>query len=283
MTVHDDAPTLADAFAKASAQADSTLKDEPTKEEPTVEAPTEEAVKATPTEEKPKTEESDFESIDPDALPPELQKVYKNLHKGFTQGRQKDSEARKAAEEKARQLEERLAKIEQGLPPSQPKQPERQFANQEEYLSYLAEQKAKEALHKERVSSYREQALADYEEADERLKRPSEGKENPSYDEWMDRSISGTLDELLAEYVAKNGSELGFDHKGETKRLIKEWEDYRERQVKSYVEKQNQLIKSKAAETRTKNPKTSAGKAEPKKATSLSEAMEMAREKLINK
>lgn len=271
----DQALTLEESFARATAPAeDSTLKEESTSEEPTVEAP--------PKEDKVETQETELEQIDPEKLPPELKGVYKNLMKGFTQGRQKDAEARKASEERARQLEERLAKIE-SQSTSEPKEEAPKFNTQVEYLEYLAREKAKEALHEEKVSSYREQALVDYEGSDERLKRPSEGKENPSYDEWMDVSVSGRLDELLAEYVTKNGSELGFDHKGETKRLIKEWDDNVERRIKSYIEKQNQLIKGKADASKAKNPKTSQGKSEPVKPTSLSEAMEMAREKLTNK
>lgn len=278
-----DTLTLEESFAQAQAKVgDSTLKEEPTKEvEPKVEEQTEAQV-ATP--EEPQAEDkTELERIDPEKLPPELKSVYKDLMKGFTQGRQKDSERAKAAEERAKQLEERLAKIEQGISPdsSSPKAP--QFKTVEEYYDYVASQKVEEKLREEKINSYREQALNDYEAADERLRRPSEGKENPAYDEFMDVSISGKLDELLAEHVAKNGSELGFDHKGETKRLIEQWEEWMQGRIKSYVEKQNQLIKSKAGSSKAINPKTSSAKAEPAKAMSLSEALQAAQEKLSSK
>lgn len=273
-----DTLTLEESFAKATGQADSTLKEETTDEVETPVEETKEAETATPETLETKSE-TELERIDPEKLPPELKSVYKDLMKGFTQGRQKDSERAKAAEDRAKELEERLAKIESGLNPSQdPQTP--QFKTAEEYYAYQAEMKVKEALQSEKINSYREQALNDYEAADERLRRPSEGKENPAYDEFMDVSISGKLDELLAEHVAKTGSELGFDHKGETQRLIKVWEDSLQGRIKSYVEKQNQLIKSKTGESRVLNPKTSSAKAEPAKKMSLSEAMEAAHEKL---
>lgn len=275
-----DTLTLEESFAKASGQADSTLKEETTSEVETPVEETKEAVEATPENLEIKSE-TELERIDPEKLPPELKSVYKDLMKGFTQGRQKDSERAKAAEEKAKILEERLAKIEAGINPNPSQDPQTpQFKNAEEYYAYQAEIKVKEALQGEKINSYREQALNDYEAADERLRRPSEGKENPAYDEFMDVSISGKLDELLAEHVAKTGSELGFDHKGETQRLIKVWEDSLQGRIKAYVEKQNQLIKSKSGESRVLNPKTSSAKAEPAKRMSLSEAMEAAHEKL---
>lgn len=274
-----DTLTLEESFAQAQAKADdSTLKEEPTKEEETPAEETKEAKPATPENLEAKSE-TELERIDPEKLPPELKSVYKDLMKGFTQGRQKDSERAKAAEEKARLLEERLAKIESGINPSQtPQTP--QFKTVEEYYDYLATTKVEEKLREEKINSYREQALNDYEAADERLRRPSEGKENPAYDEFMDVSISGKLDELLAEHVAKNGSELGFDHKSETKKLIEQWEDWMQGRIKSYIDKQNQLVKTKAGESRAHNPKTSPGKSEPSKPMSLAEALEAAQSKL---
>lgn len=273
----DQTLTLEESFAKAQAQAEeSTLKEEPTKEETEVEAPAEEP-KEEPKEDKAEADDTDLDQIDPEKLPPELRKVYKNLHKGFTQGRQKDSEARKAAEERVAKLEAQLAEMQSGKPTS----PQAlKFNTPQEYQEYLAEQKVKQVLQEEKINSYREQALNDYEAADERLRRPTEGKDNPAYDEWMDVSISGKLDELLAEHVAKTGSELGFDHKGETKRLIKVWEDSLNGRIKSYIEKQNQLVKDKAAKSKASNPKTSSAKTEPNKKMSLQEAMQAAQEKL---
>lgn len=273
-----DTLTLEESFAKATGQADSTLKEETTNEVETPVVETKEAVEATPETLETKSE-TELERIDPEKLPPELKSVYKDLMKGFTQGRQKDSERAKAAEERVAKMEAELAELRQGNPsPQAPQTP--QFKNAEEYYAYQAEIKVKEALQGEKVNTYREQALNDYEAADERLRRPSEGKENPAYDEFMDVSVSGKLDELLAEHVAKTGSELGFDHKGETQRLIKVWEDALQGRIKSYVEKQNQLIKGKTGESRVLNPKTSSAKAEPAKKMSLSEAMEAAHEKL---
>src|SRR5512138_2987178 len=54
-----------------------------------------------------KQEDWKFTSIDPKTLAPELQDVYHNLNKGFTQGMQKKSE-------EIRQLQAKIAELEQG-------------------------------------------------------------------------------------------------------------------------------------------------------------------------
>lgn len=274
-----DTLTLEESFAKATEAKDSTLKEETTNEVETPVEETKEADEATPEDLETKSE-TELERIDPEKLPPELKSVYKDLMKGFTQGRQKDSERAKAAEERVAKMEKELAELRQGRP-SEPQSPQSpQFKTVEEYYDYLATKKVEEKLREEKINSYREQALNDYEATDERLRRPKEGEDNPAYDEFMDVSVSGKLDERLAEHVAQNGSELGFDHKGETKKLIAQWEEWMQGRIKSYIDKQNQLVKGKVGSSKAINPKTSSGKAEPSKAMSFLEAAEAAQNKL---
>jgi len=288
MEVMSDEPmSLRDAFEKAQSTLPNSSEEAP---EETVQSEVTETKEETPAVEEPKdnkSEAADLEKIDPKTLPPELKPVYDNLMKGFTQGRQKDSEARRAAEEKAANLEKQIAELSAKLTPKQ--EPDFQELTpqqlqvltpqeQAQYFSLLAEYKATKAIEKQRVEDFRNQALADYESADVRLQKPSEGKPNEKYDRFMDAAIGTEMDNLLSDYVAKNGTEVGFPYKEHLSRLIGEWDGFLKQKFDQFVAEQNAKIKTESDKLNKLSPPTSKAPAVKGK-MSIHEALKAAMEK----
>lgn len=289
----DQPITLTEAFEKASSTLPSSSEkaEEPT-EEPT-EATQEETPEETQDDSKDETKESledkseaDLESIDPKTLPPELKPHYDNLMKGFTKGRQKDSEARKQAEKERDDYKKQLTEIQsksrtefEELNPDQLKMltPEEQF----QYYQTLSDYKAQKAVEAQKISDFRSQALQDYESFDDRLRRPSDDNPNESYDRFMDAAIGAALDEALAEYVSINGTELGFPYRDKLAELTEEYDGYVRQQNSRFVETQNQKLKESSQKLSKTSPKTSKATAAKNK-PSLGEALKMAQEKLGN-
>jgi hypothetical protein len=226
--------------------------------------------KAESKDDKPVDEETDFEHIDPKTLPKELQGVYKNLLKGFTQGRQKDSERAKRAEEELAK-----AKVETNKPTEEmPK-----FNTPEEYYAYVAEKTAKETIKNERVSAYRDEASKEYPKLDPRL----DDKNIDTYDKVFDQVVGAELDVRLGKYIQEKGTELGFDYKAEFKSIKEDWDDYVNGSVKKYIQKQSELAKQNESKLRKATPKTSTGQVVPSGIKSVGDAIRAAQEKLNNK
>jgi hypothetical protein len=218
-------------------------------------------------DDKPSEEESDFEHIDPKTLPKELQVVYKNLLKGFTKGRQKDSE-------RANKLEKELAEVREKLEPKEVVEAPTKFDTPEEYYSHIAKQTIKE----EKVKEYREQASRDYPKLDPRLNDKGEG-----YDPVFDKAVGSELDSQLAEHIKNTGSEVGFDYKTAFESFKTQWDEYVSGNVKKYISKQNEIAKKNEAKLKKAAPKTTVGQATQSTPLSIRQAMEAAREKLVNK
>lgn len=285
----DDNPmTLQEAFEASQAEEEKpteesseelTNKEEQATEEPEAkEAPKEEESKEETPKEEPKAEEAPLEKFDPSSLPPELKATYDNLMKGFTQGRQKDREQVNALKAELKELQGKLSEDKepefQELTPTQLRQltPEQQA----QYFASIAEYKAQKVAEEERLKSFRQQALEDYNALDPRLTKDSD-----TYDTYADAYVGSKLDELLSEHVDQHGTEIGFDYKTHGARLVKEWDEFLDSHVKSFVEKQNQIVKKKAAETVKKTPKTSSAPARKDK-MSISEAIRTAWDKHTN-
>jgi hypothetical protein len=296
MEVMTDEPiSLTEAFDKASStlqnSSESEKETEPVKEEENQddskeEAETPETPEAETKESLAEKSETDLESIDPKTLPPELKPHYDNLMKGFTKGRQKDSEARKQAElerdELKRQLTEIKSKTESGFEELTKEQ--LQTLNPEEMSQYyqaLSDYKAQKAVEAQKVNDFREQALNDYESFDDRLRRPSDAKPNNNYDRFMDSAVGAALDQALADYTAINGTEIGFPYKDKLAELVTEYDGYVKQQNSRFIESQNQKLKESSEKLKKTSPQTSKATAAKNK-PSLSEALQMAQEKLGN-
>lgn len=275
--MNNDTPTIAEAFNQATSSLTSDNSEEvevnaeevdETEEDSEVEQ-TEEAETDESTEE----ESDDFENVDPKTLPKELQPLYKNLMKGFTQGRQRDSEKAKEAEERAQKLEERLAKLEAGAKPSESQEEAPKFNTPEEYYKWVAQQEAKQTVERERVDSFRKQAVSDFEEFDPRF------KEGEQFDPIMRSAIGAQLDEMLGDYVEQHGTELGFPYRSHLKSLVDSYDKHVQQQVQSFIKKQNEINKKQAERTKKVNPKTSNAKSKPEKVSSIREAIGLALDK----
>lgn len=275
---------------EAAEQATSTLNKEATEEatpevaevevDGTEEAEAETVEGDTPEEtEEPKAEtkenktddaETDFEHIDPKTLPKELQAVYKNLLKGFTKGRQKDSERAKKAEEELERLRAESKKPEE-VP---------QFKTKEEYWTYIGEQKAREAIKQEKEKEYEDKARADYPKLDPRLDDSEENVAAGVYDKKFDQAVGAELDTQLAEHIRKTGSQVGFDYKSAFENFKAEWDEYVTGNVKKYISKQGEIAKKSEQKLRKAAPKTTPGQVAPSGIHSVRDAMNAARETL---
>lgn len=287
MEVMTDEPmSLHDAFEKAQSTLQSSSEEAPEEEVQSEETKVKEETPAKDTKDN-QIEAADLEKIDPKTLPPELKPHYDNLMKGFTQGRQKDSEARKAAEEKAASLEKKMAELEAKLQPKQ--EPDFQELTpqqlqvltpqeQAQYFSLLAEYKATKAVERQRVEDFRTQALTDYESTDVRLQKPSDGKPNEKYDRFMDSAIGTEMDSLLSDYVATNGTEVGFPYKEHLSRLIGEWDGFLKQKFDQFISGQNEKIKTESGKVNKLSPPTSKAPAVKGK-MSIQEALKAAMEK----
>lgn len=256
-----DTPTIEEAVAEAS----QTVVDSDTSEEATEEVSVEEAVTEEPQEtpDKESQEETPLDKFEPDKLPPELQKVYKDMQKGFTQGRQKDREQLNA-------LEKELQELKKQVNP----EPEWENLTPEQKIERYAQAKVTEA----KLNDFREQAIKDYNTIDKRLDN-SEG--NESYDHMMDVAVSTQLDKLLDEHVEKNGNELGFDYKSHAQELIKAWDTYKQQEIDRYLEKQRALAKKSEARVNKASPKgTASTDSVPSGSMTLEQAMQAAAAKL---
>lgn len=275
----NDSPSLSEAFAKAQ----STLQISDTEESADKVETEKSEDKTEETKETLETkDEADLESIDPKTLPPELKPVYDNLMKGFTKGRQKDSEARKQAEKERDELKRQLMesnKQSDGFSELSPDQLRMLTPNEQaQYYQALTDWKAQKAVEAAKIEDFRNQALNDYESADDRLRRPTDDKPNENYDRFMDSAIGAALDEALAEYVELNGSELGFNYKDKLAELIAEYDRYVRGQNERFIQSQNQKLKESSSRASKMSPTTSKATATPNK-PNLSEALQMAYEK----
>lgn len=248
-------PTFEEAYDKAS----SSLKDKEEKEpqaEP--EAKVEEKSETKPEQQE---EETPLDKFDPEKLPDELKPLYKNLMKGFTQGRQKDREELNTLREELKALQ---TKDETTVNPEETKN-----LTPEEYIDKVV----KEKVTQEKVSSFREQALNDYDSLDPRLHK---AEDNQDYDSIMDSAIGSQLDKLLEEHVQENGSELGFDYKSHAKDLIGKWDGYVKKQIDSYLGKQREMAKKQERSFTRSNPKGGTAVTKPSGNMSLEQAISAA-------
>lgn len=290
----DDAPlSISEAFSKATSTFTSdseeskevnTAETEESTEE--LEDSTEEVGEIATKEEEPaeESEESALDHVDPNDIPEELQPVYKNLMKGFTQGRQRDAEARKEAEKRAEELENRIKELESKVPEQSVEKELPKFNSPQEYYAHLAREEAKKELQSERekieqekIEAFEQQALDTFNSFDDRLKANEDGTPNPMRD-----FVGNRLDQQLAKYTEDNGSPVGFDTKKHLQEAVKSFEEYQQSFIKSYLEKQNKLSKTKASQMKKASPRTVSSKTRPDKPRSIQDAMKLAQERLNN-
>lgn len=260
-----DTPTIEEAVQMASEKVEGTTEAKPeveTPEEGQAEVTDEanEEAQETPSEES--QEDTPLDKFDISKLSPELQKVYKDMQKGFTQGRQKDRA-------EVNQLQKELTDLKKQLNP----EPDWASLTPEQQVEKLAEQKVMEA----KLNDFREQAVKDYNSLDKRLDS-TEG--NEKYDPMMDTAIATQLDKLLDEHVEKNGNELGFDYKSHAQDLIKQWDTYVQSKIDRFMEKQREMAKKSESKMSKASPKGTQSSSKPSGSMSLEQAIEAAYSKV---
>lgn len=252
----DDTPTIEEAMEMASSSLSNNEESQetPSAEEVTepVEESTEDATESTDDSQ----EESPLEQFDPEKLPDELKPLYKNLMKGFTQGRQKD---REEVNKLRQELDELRA--------SKPQEQVEENLTPEEYIAKVAEK----TIEDKRVADYKQTALADYNNADPRLTLNGE-----QYDEVVDMYVSTELNRELEKYVQENGSEVGFNHKELTKKYLDQWDKKVQAEVEKYLANQKKLAKKAELNSGKFNPKTSSASVKPSGNMTLEQAMQAA-------
>lgn len=249
-----DTPTLQEAMEQAS----STLsKESEETQQPEAEPEATEEAQAEPKANETAEVEDDtpLDKFDPDKLPAELKPLYKNLMKGFTQGRQKDRE-------ELNQLRQELESLRQQAPqaPTKPLSPE-------EYIQQVAER----TITQKRVEDYKAQALADYNNADPRLDLGGE-----QYDEVVDMYVATELNKELEKHVQENGSELGFNHRELIKKYLDKWDQKVQKEVEKYLANQKKLAKKAELSSGRFNPKSSAASVKPSGNMTIEQAMQAA-------
>lgn len=246
-----DTPTLEEATQMAS----SSLQESEEAQEPTAEETTPEESESVETEAE-SQEETPLDQFDPEKLPAELKPLYKNLMKGFTQGRQKDREELTQLRQELEEL--RSSKVEPEVPAN---------LTPEEYIQKVAE----DTVTQTRVNDYKKTALADYNNADPRL-----NLEGEQYDEVVDMYVSTELNRELEKHVKENGSELGFNHKELTKKYLGKWDQKVKAEVEKYMANQKKVAKKAELSSGRFNPKSSSASVKPSGNMTLEQAMQAA-------
>jgi len=249
----NDTPTIEEAIEQASSTLSSSESEET--QQPEAEPEVDEATTESSEEPAEVGEETPLDKFDPESLPAELKPLYKNLMKGFTQGRQKDRE-------ELNQLRQELDALRQPTRPMYQRE-----VSPEEYIQQVAEQ----TITQKRVEDYKNQALADYDNADPRLKLGGE-----QYDDVVDMYVATELNRELEKFVTENGSELGFPHRELTKKFLSKWDQKVQTEVESYLAKQKKLAKKAELSSGRFNPKSSAASVKPSGNMTIEQAMQAA-------
>jgi len=252
-----DTPTLTEALEQASSTLSNRESEEAQQVDATESEATDEAIAEPEADEQKDAEAEDtpLDKFDPESLPAELKPLYKNLMKGFTQGRQKDRE-------ELNKLRQELDGLRQQAPP-EPQKP----LTPEEYIQQVAEQ----TITQKRIEDYKASALADYDNADPRLKIGGE-----QYDDVVDMYVATELNRELEKFVTENGSELGFPHRELTKKFLDKWDQKVQTEVENYLAKQKKLAKKAELSSGRFNPKSSAASVKPSGSMTLEQAMQAA-------
>lgn len=207
----------------------------------------------------------------------ELEEIYQNWNKAYTQKRQSETQELKALREEKDQLAQRLQGLEGKT--SNPQQVAEEYQGEQDDVLQLLQQgritpaeyhqrlqqiiqsqaraiarEEFEGLNSEREEASRQQtALSEVNSLDDRFNENS-----PTYDKAMHRAILADVGEELDAYLANNnGKSIGFDHKAVASRLISEWNARIDAEVKARTQKSTQVARDQSGKFAKQNPKGS--------------------------
>jgi hypothetical protein len=269
-----DLPTIDQAFDEAVAL---TIKEEsPEDDDSKEEAPEAESeTKPEPEAEEVKEEEADKAEPEEEAFadkpdlsgktPEELEEIYKNWQKSYTQTRQ----AEKARE---KEMAEKLAKYEETLSQFKAQQPEKPINEMttEELQQHFAT-KAQEIAKTAQENSYIESQEKSFYELDKRL-----DEDHPEHDPNLFYSVVGQVTKLRDQFEADKGTVVGFDFVGEAKKVISAYDEAVKQKVQSYLKRNNETARGKVSQSSKANPKVSSAKLKKAGGLDLDEAFEEA-------
>jgi len=260
-----DLPSIDEAFDEAVAlTSKESLAEEPEVEE---EAPTEESEIEPEKEVKeeaedkaePEAEETFADKPDLSKLTPEqMEDIYKNWQKTYTQKRQAEKQALK-------EMEARIQELATKVPDKDPYQ-----MTPQELQEWTLSQ-ARKQVELERDNAYIESQEKSFYEVDKRL-----DEDNPEHDDALLLYTVGKLTKEREAYEKENGSVYGFDFVGKAKGLVKAYDDKIKLQVQSYLKRNNETARNKVEKSSKINPKTSSGKMKKVGGLDLDDAFEEA-------
>lgn len=243
-------PTISDVIS--SAMDDSTLpiqNDEPT--EDSVTETTDVATDDNPVVE----EEEKFTTFNPNNLTPELLEVYKKWQHDYTQTRQREKS-------ELQEYKDKIAQYEQSINGTQAEKiddfntakatgeidPNMSFADYSRMLIDQAKEEFKNEFKVDQENEYIGNQEKEFITLDPRF------QEGPALDKILLNHVASELSALRDNYENENGTIIGFDFVGEAKNLIAEYDGRTEQLNKSFVQKQNELVKGKTNISNLKNP-----------------------------
>lgn len=243
--------------------------------EPTqpAEAPKAEAPTVQPPTEQPKQEQEGFATkIDTTGMTPEqIQDVYQNYQKAYTQKRQKEKEEIRQYQEKIKAYEARMQSPPQQAPSQNQEQREvqKQFdlgnLSFEQYTNAMrqasqedARRIAEEVWAQREDSSNQEQMLQRFNSLDERFDKKFTDTESPEYNAtnaWLYQNVAMELGSALDAHLKANGTSKGFDSDTIAKEAIKRFDGLIDAIVAGKVKESTQQAQNRATEVSRNTPK----------------------------
>ena len=258
----NDSPELDAIIEEASLTSEESPAEEPTETKPESQSKEPEAPESETKEGE--VEEEKF-ADKPDLTgktPEELEEIYQNWNKAYTQKRQ-------AEKEELRKQQEEVARAKQELEKYQKQAPQKNIVDMspQELAQHFA-QKAKEIESVAKENSYIESQEQAFYSLDKRL-----DEDNPEFDEALFYSTVGVLTKEREQFEKENGTVVGFDFVGKAKEKIKAYDEKVKQKVQSYLKKQEGIARTKTDKFGKANPNTKSGKVKKSGSMDLDEAM----------
>lgn len=247
-------------------------------ETPKVEAPEVTEAATEVTKEQPDTEESFAEKGDLSGKTPEqLEEIYKNWQRSYTEKRQKETQRQKELEAKIAELESKMvqpAQTQQVVPTQEKAEAARQAldlgqmtVNQyTDYMRDLAREEARQVAkqeygeliktqHEEQLQS---KAVSDFENADPRLNEHS-----PEADKEYREEVRREVAELLDKHLLEHGTYAGFDTTKVTKQIIEAKDKKLDELIKKRTIQSTQAAKMREAKSRKSEERGTTSNSQP--------------------
>jgi hypothetical protein len=244
-------PTISDVISSAMDDSSSTLPIQNDKPTDTPVAETNDVA----TVDTPAVEEEKFTTFNPNNLTPELLDVYKKWQHDYTQTRQREKSELQTYKDKVAQYEQanngtQAEKIDDFNTAKATGEidPNMSFADYSRKLIDQAKEEFKNEFKTDQENEYIGNQEREFLTLDPRF------QEGPALDKILLNHVASELSALRDNYEKENGTIIGFDFIGESKNLIGEYDGRINQSNKSFIQKQNELVKGKTNISNLKNP-----------------------------